>query len=139
MGYSLPLIGGLIIGLSAMVLLLANGRVAGISGLAWGALSSRPVAWWRWLFLAGLVLGAYLFHKLSGIPAPEPASNPVLLTIAAGFIVGFGVQLGSGCTSGHGVCGLGRLSPRSLVATLVFMAAGMVTVFFLRHVIGVAS
>lgn len=139
MAFSLPLMGGLMIGISAIVLLLANGRVAGISGLAWGAVSSRPLAWWRWLFLAGLVLGAYLFHTLSGIPAPEPASKPVFLTIAAGFIVGFGVQLGSGCTSGHGVCGLGRLSPRSLAATLVFMAAGMVTVFLLRHVIGVVS
>lgn len=138
MTFSTPLFGGLLIGMSAMLLLLANGRIAGISGLAWRALSDRPLALWRWMFLVGLVLGTFVYHKLSGAPTPEPASNPVALTVFAGLVVGFGVQLGSGCTSGHGVCGLGRLSKRSLVATLVFMAAGMVTVYILRHVIGMA-
>jgi uncharacterized membrane protein YedE/YeeE len=137
MAFSQPLIGGLLIGVSAAGLLLANGRIAGISGIAWGALSSRPPASWRGTFLAGLVLGAFLSHQVSGIAPPEPASSPVFLTVLAGLTVGFGVHLGSGCTSGHGVCGLGRLSKRSLVATLLFMAAGMVTVYILRHVVGV--
>lgn len=135
MGFTSPLIGGLLIGISATVLLLANGRIAGISGLTWGALTSRPPELWRWMFLAGLVLGAFVYHNVSGTPAPEPTSRPVALSVLAGLIVGFGVQLGSGCTSGHGVCGLGRLSRRSLVATLVFMGAGMVTVYITRHVI----
>lgn len=139
MAFITPLIGGLLIGMSAILLLLANGRIAGISGLTWGALTSRPLASWRWLFLAGLVLGAFLYHKISGLPAPLPSSSPTVLTILAGLIVGFGVHLGSGCTSGHGVCGLGRLSKRSLVATLVFMSAGIVTVFILRHVAGIVQ
>lgn len=134
-----PLVGGLLIGTSAVLFLLANGRIAGISGLAWGALSDRPFALWRWMFLAGLVLGAYAYHKVSGIPVPEPASNSIVLTILAGLIVGFGVHMGSGCNSGHSVCGLGRLSKRSFVATLAFMSAGIVTVFLLRHVVGVTG
>ena len=139
MVFTSPLIGGLLIGISATMLLLANGRIAGISGLTWGALSSRPLTLWRWMFLAGLVLGAFIYHNVSGAPTPEPVSRPVALPVLAGLIVGFGVQLGSGCTSGHGVCGLGRLSKRSLVATLVFMAAGMVTIYITRHLVGAAT
>jgi len=130
------LTGGLLIGSAAIFLLLANGRIAGISGLAWGAVSTRPVALWRWLFLAGLVIGAVAYHQVSGVPAPASPDESPAMAIVAGLVVGVGVHTGNGCTSGHGVCGLGRLSMRSLVATLTFMASGIGTVFIARHVIG---
>ena len=137
--FTTPLLGGLLIGTSAAIFLLATGRIAGISGIVWGAISNKTSGLWRWIFLAGLVLGTLLYHEISGTPAPAPASHSPLLITLAGLAVGFGVHLGSGCTSGHGVCGLGRLSKRSLVATLSFMAAGIITVYILRHVYGVAG
>lgn len=124
--------GGLLIGLSAAMLLLLNGRIAGISGLVAGL--ARPGG--RWLadaaFLIGLVLGPPLFALLAGHwPVMRiEAGWPVLAL--AGLLVGFGTRLGSGCTSGHGVCGLARLSPRSIVAVLVFLATGMLTVALMR-------
>jgi uncharacterized membrane protein YedE/YeeE len=124
--------GGLLIGLSAAMLLLLNGRIAGISGIVAGLV--RPGA--RRLadiaFLVGLILGPPLFAAMAGYwPAMRiEASWPVLAV--AGFLVGFGTRLGSGCTSGHGVCGLARLSPRSLVAVMVFLATGMLTVALMR-------
>jgi hypothetical protein len=131
------LVGGALIGIAASLLLLANGRIAGISGILGSAL--RPVCpdrSWRLLFLLGLPLGALLAWALGGRgPAPEmAASAPVL--VLAGLLVGLGTQLGSGCTSGHGVCGLARRSKRSLVATLTFMFTGAVTVFMVRHLLG---
>lgn len=131
------LVGGALIGLAATLLLLGIGRVAGVSGIVGGLLSRRrdDVAW-RALFACGLVLGVGLYRLL----APDApmiridASLPVL--VVGGLLVGFGTQLGSGCTSGHGVCGIARLSPRSLAATAVFMASAVATVFVARHVVG---
>ena len=131
--YLPPLAGGLLIGLSAAMLLLLNGRIAGISGLVAGL--GRPGGGRRFAdaaFLLGLVLGPPVFALLAG-HWPEmriAASLPVLAL--AGLLVGFGTRLGSGCTSGHGVCGLARLSPRSIVAVLVFLATGMLTVTAVR-------
>ena len=131
------IIGGLLIGLSATLLLLFNGRIAGICGiLAAAILPDNSERTWRWLFLAGLALGTLLWHAVSGAAVPLPTESSPWLVIAAGLIVGFGTQMANGCTSGHGVCGLGRLSARSLVATLSFMGAGAVTVYVVRHVLG---
>lgn len=133
------LIGGALIGLAATVLLLMNGRIAGVSGILNGIFKSScgDVAWRVW-FLIGLIIGGGLYIMFFP-PAFEPRSGfPLALLVIAGVLVGFGARLGSGCTSGHGVCGLARLSGRSLVATGVFLTTGMLTVFFVtRHVSGV--
>jgi uncharacterized membrane protein YedE/YeeE len=134
--YTTPLVGGLLIGLSAVALLLLLGRIAGISGIVWGAVSAQPDNAWRWLFVVGLLIGPLLYHTLSGAAVPAPSPLPWWQAILGGALVGFGTRMGSGCTSGHGVCGLGRLSPRSLVATLTFMATGILTVYIFRHVLG---
>lgn len=136
LAYTTPLLGGLLIGASATALLLLLGRIAGISGIVWGAVSAGADAGWRWLFIVGLLAGPLLFHQLSGTPYPAASSLQWWHALAAGLLVGFGVKLGSGCTSGHGVCGLGRLSARSLVATLTFMASGIITVYVVRHLVG---
>jgi uncharacterized protein len=129
--------GGLLIGLASWLLLASLGRIAGISGIASGALVPTKGALageraWRWAFVAGLVgvgaAAAALLHT------PVVAARPLPLVIIAGLLVGFGTVLGSGCTSGHGVCGLGRRSVRSLVATLTFMGAGIATVFIANYV-----
>ncbi|MGB1140863.1 MAG: YeeE/YedE family protein [Halioglobus sp.] len=138
-GFMVPLLGGVLIGTSATLLLLFNGRIAGISGIVWGALAGADARSWRWLFSVGLVLGALACHSLTGIAVPSPGAPDALLIVVAGLLVGFGTKLGSGCTSGHGVCGLGRLSVRSLVATLTFMFAGIVTVFVARHLVGIGG
>jgi uncharacterized membrane protein YedE/YeeE len=136
------LIGGALIGLAAAILWLALGRIAGISGMLGQVLgqalrgTTGSERWWRILFLAGLPLGAALAVALGWAQMPgAPAAN-LGLAIGGGLLVGFGTRLGSGCTSGHGICGLARLSPRSLVATLVFMAGGIASTFVLRHVFG---
>ena len=124
------------IGAAAGLLLLINGRVAGISGILGGALSlpSGDTAW-RIAFAVGLMTGPLLVRMLGGTVTITPqASVPVL--IVAGLLVGFGTRLGGGCTSGHGVCGVARLSPRSLVATATFIGVAMVTVFVTRHLAG---
>ena len=136
MPYQSPLIGGLLIGVSAVLMLLLLGRITGITSIVWSAFSEIRESAWRWFFLVGLVAGPVLYHALSGAPAPAPNPSPWWLAAIAGLLVGYGTRLGSGCTSGHGVCGLGRLSVRSLMATLTFMAAGIVTVYVLRHVLG---
>ena len=121
-------LGGILIGLASWLLLAGLGRIAGISGITCSALRELGgPAYWRWAFLLGLILGGALFAQW--LPAPElPARSPLLI-VAAGLLVGFGSVRGSGCTSGHGVCGLGRRSLRSLVAVLTFMSSGFITVF----------
>lgn len=127
------LLGGTLIGLAAAILVLFNGRVFGISGLlsgTWsGGVGDRG---WRWMALLGLAAAPWLY-RLAGETVPAVQAQPWIWVVVAGLLVGFGTRLGSGCTSGHGVCGLSRLSPRSLVATLTFMASGFLTVFVLRH------
>lgn len=132
----LSLAGGLIIGGAAAVLVLCNGRIAGISGILGGLLGlpRRDMAW-RVAFLAGLV-AAPLLAALLGKPAVADIQASWGEIVVAGFLVGIGTRYASGCTSGHGVCGISRGSIRSLVATLTFMAAGFLTVFVQRHLIG---
>ena len=138
-----PLIGGLLIGSASILMLLFNGKIAGISGIAFGLMNrliQRNLAAfeirWRSLFVVGLVIGAALYHGLSHVSPPVPdISLPAL--IIGGLCVGLGTRIGSGCTSGHGVVGIGRLSVRSMVATVTFMAFGIATVFVLRHLLGV--
>ena len=136
------LLGGSLIGLGATVLWLGNRRVAGISGIAAGLLSPRGWSVWRFAFLFGLLaspwlLGAFWPVAWLGLhPAPGPLrldQNDWLLLLLAGLLVGLGTRLANGCTSGHGVCGLARLSGRSLVAVLAFMVSGFATVFVMRH------
>lgn len=133
--YITPLLGGLTLGVAAMWLLLSLGRVAGISGIIWGVMVG-PDRQWRSFFAAGLVAGGFIIHTFMGIPLPEQSSTPLSLVALSGLLVGFGTRIGGGCTSGHGVCGIGRQSLRSIVATLTFMAAGVLTVFVVRHVLG---
>ena len=127
------LAGGMLIGLAAALLILFNGRIAGISGIVGGLLRPRQGdVGWRIAFLAGLVGTPLLWQLWLALPAVRiDAGAPAL--VAAGLLVGVGVRYGAGCTSGHGVCGLSRWSPRSLAATCVFMAAGFLTVYLLRH------
>ena len=128
--------GGLLIGLGAAVLLLANGRVAGVSGIAGGLLRpARGDIGWRLAFLLGLLAAPLGWLALQAMPPAQIDHTPGLLAVA-GLLVGLGTRFGSGCTSGHGVCGIARLSPRSIVATLCFVAAGFVTVYVMRHVLG---
>ena len=133
--YLLPLGGGLILGLGALWLLYSLGRIAGISGIAWGALAG-PDRDWRWLFLAGLLAGGAVTHWLFKMPLPAESTASSGLLISSGLLVGFGTRFGGGCTSGHGVCGMGRRSPRSVIATLIFMMSGMLTVYVVRHLLG---
>lgn len=137
------LIGGALIGIAAALLWLALGRIAGISGILGQAIGSLPGRGatgaeraWRLLFLLGLPLGAWAAVQFGWASLPSAPPTNLWLAVLGGLLVGFGTRLGAGCTSGHGICGLARLSPRSLVATLVFMAAGMASVFALRHLIG---
>ena len=128
--------GGILIGLAAFLFLLIQGRVAGISGILAGLLApATPDTGWRWRFIGGLGVGGALGFWLLGLPAPELSQVSWHWLLVGGLLVGFGAKLGNGCTSGHGICGIGRLSVRSIVATLLFMLAGMVTVFIMRHVL----
>jgi uncharacterized protein len=128
-------IGGVVIGLAAALLVLVNGRIAGISGIVGGMLRFQAGDFaWRLAFVAGLVLAPLICTAVAAPPTIMiDAGYPVL--IAAGLLVGIGTRFGGGCTSGHGVCGLSHLSPRSLAATVSFMAAGFLVVFVVRHVI----
>ena len=131
------LFGGALIGIATAGLLLANGRVAGISGILGGAIKGRP-GLWRWAFLAGLIaaglLGRAFSFQVGSSTGEIPASFPTLLL--AGTLVGLGTAIGGGCTSGHGVCGISNLSPRSFVATIVFITVAAATVFAVRHLGG---
>ena len=129
------LAGGILLGLASAIFILVNGRILGISGIVGGLF--RPKAGdvgWRLSFLLGLLVAPLLYTLVAGPIAPRIDAGWVTVLIA-GVLVGVGTRYGSGCTSGHGVCGLSRLSPRSLVATLAFMGAGFVTVFVMRHVL----
>ena len=127
---------GMLLGLASALFILVNGRILGVSGIVGGLL--RPVkgdAGWRLSFLAGVFVAPLLYAPVAGPILPQiDASWPTV--VIAGMLVGMGTRYGSGCTSGHGVCGLSRLSPRSLVATLAFMGAGFITVFITRHTLG---
>jgi uncharacterized membrane protein YedE/YeeE len=130
-------IGGVLIGISAATLWLANGRIAGISGIVGGFWTARTgeIAW-RIAFLTGLIAAPLIYALAAGAPPHITIAVPLPLIMIAGLLVGFGTRLGGGCTSGHGVCGLARFSRRSLVATGLFMATAIVTSFVLRHLIG---
>jgi uncharacterized membrane protein YedE/YeeE len=131
----IPLAGGVMIGVSSLLMLALLGRITGISGIFAGVINAESGIW-RWAFLAGLIGGPLLFQWQSGSAAPLPSESGWPLTIVAGLLVGFGTRYGGGCTSGHGVCGIGRLSQRSLAATAMFIGTGMVTVFVMRHLLG---
>lgn len=130
------LAGGILIGLASAWLILMNGRIAGISGILGGVFEKTPgERGWRLAFVIGLLAGPVIWGLFHTLPAIEiRASYPVL--IAAGLLVGIGTRYAAGCTSGHGVCGLSRLSPRSLAATLTFMGGGFATVYVVRHLLG---
>ena len=130
-------IGGALIGLAAVMLMLLAGRVAGISGIAAGILGIGSIdRGWRVAFIAGLIL-APVAAMLAGyaVPVPQMPASWVVV-VAAGLLVGFGARLGGGCTSGHGICGIARLSKRSIAATMIFMGTAVVTVALVRHVVG---
>lgn len=129
------LIGGMLIGLSATILLAFDGRIAGISGIVNGAIRLGRKEHWRWFFIIGMLLGG-LFYKYFFFPETtlSLSLNPWSMVLG-GLLVGFGTRMGNGCTSGHGVCGLGRLSFRSLVAVITFMTTAIVTVWFTRHLL----
>lgn len=134
------LIGGLLIGSAAVALLLVNGRIAGVSGILNGAIGGRGrEAAWRVAFLIGLVGGGGLYWHLTPHAFEPRTGFPLGWLLAGGFLVGFGTRVGSGCTSGHGVAGLGRRSLRSLVATTTFVATGVAATYVLRHVAGVSA
>ncbi len=132
--YIMPLLGGALIGLAASLMLYLNGRVTGISGIIYGATISlkKGDVSWRWFFISGMLLGGFVLKLFNpeAFGGPLPTANWTL--VVAGFLVGFGTVLGSGCTSGHGVCGVSRFSSRSLVATITFMAAGILAVVLFR-------
>ena len=129
------LAGGLLIGTSAVALLALDGRIAGVSGILGGIVAPKrgDLAWRVW-FIAGLLTGGLCVRALFAEPFRGVQSTPAAEMAFAGLLVGFGASLGGGCTSGHGVCGIGRRSPRSIAATMTFMAAGALTVFVVRHV-----
>jgi len=131
------LAGGALIGLASVWFLAADGRIAGVSTILHGIFSS-PEDYWRAAFVAGLLLAGVAW-QVAGAPVTLREGFPPGWAAAAGLLVGFGTRMGGGCTSGHGVCGLGRMAPRSFVAVLTFMATGAVTAYVTRHLLGVAS
>ncbi|EKO3565333.1 YeeE/YedE family protein [Vibrio metschnikovii] len=139
MTFSIPwysLFGGMLLGVSATLLLLLNGKVAGISGILGGLLTPKAQdTAWRWLFMIGLVAGGVFGVRLLGAEVPLQYSSSTGMLIIAGLLVGLGTRLGNGCTSGHGICGIGRLSLRSIVATGIFMLVAGITVFVRLHLL----
>lgn len=132
-------LGGSLIGLAAALLMYFNGRIAGISGMIAGAFDVKNNEnHWRLFFLGGLILAAVIFN-LFAPHAPVTYSRSTFLLIISGILVGYGTRLGSGCTSGHAVCGMARLSKRSIVATVIFMSVAILTVFITRHLLGISS
>ena len=131
----ISLVGGLMLGVATAILLLGVGRIAGISGIFSSLLKPKRVEMWQVLFIAGLIVSPLLYSLVKPLPVID-ISTSIPLLIAAGLLVGFGTRLGSGCTSGHGICGNARLSPRSMTATVTFMLFGILTVYIGRHVLG---
>ncbi|EOS8337132.1 YeeE/YedE family protein [Vibrio parahaemolyticus] len=130
------LFGGILLGISATILLLVNGKIAGISGIMNGIMSPKKGDYsWRLLFAVGMIAGGLISVLMLGVAAPSTANLSLGMVIAAGLLVGIGTRLGNGCTSGHGICGMGRLSKRSIVATCVFMAVAGLTVFVRLHLV----
>ena len=130
------LIGGLLIGLSTVLLILFNGCIAGISGIVGGVLTRKASEiGWRAVFVVGLLIGAFVYMLATGVALPVNIQASLPVTVIAGLLVGFGARLGSGCTSGHGVSGIARFSKRSIVATLVFFITAIITVFLTHHVL----
>lgn len=133
----LSLLGGTLIGLSAVLLMAFHGRIAGMTGILSGLLPPFSADWaWRAAFVAGAIMAPMLILLLTNQAIDYSSPVPTPLVIVSGLIVGVGVYFGSGCTSGHGVCGMARLSPRSIIATATFMGAAVLTVFVIRHLLG---
>ena len=131
------LVGGTLIGVSASAMLLLMGRIAGISGIVGGVVSrEKDDVLWRIAFIAGLIIGGLVLKVVAPHLLQVDIVRSAGALVAAGFMVGFGARLGNGCTSGHGVCGIGRLSPRSIVATIIFIVAGAAAVYVINHVLG---
>lgn len=131
------LAGGVLIGIAAGVLWVFNGRLAGISGIFGDALGFRlPEIGWRWMFVAGLIAGGVAMYAVEPGYFPRGVQGALPVAIVGGLLVGIGTRMGSGCTSGHGVCGIARVSPRSIAATLIFMGTGGITVFVTNHLLG---
>jgi uncharacterized membrane protein YedE/YeeE len=130
------LLGGSLIGMAAVALMALHGRIAGMTGILTGAMLPGGDRGWRLAFLAGAILAPVAILLLTGTALPLQADLPLWAIVSGGLLVGIGVTYGGGCTSGHGVCGIARLSPRSIVATVTFMATTFVTVFVIRHVLG---
>ncbi|ELB2041001.1 YeeE/YedE family protein [Vibrio parahaemolyticus] len=130
------LFGGILLGISATILLLVNGKIAGISGIMNGIMSPKKGDYsWRLLFAVGMIAGGLISILMLGVAVPSTANLSLGMVIAAGLLVGIGTRLGNGCTSGHGICGMGRLSKRSIVATCVFMAVAGLAVFVRLHLV----
>ena len=127
--YILPLLGGILIGLSASLLLLVNGRILGVTGIIANSFPIKKNGYWRFAIILGIVFGGFLFNKIFPTLFMYELENTYSLLIIAGLLVGFGTRLDSGCTSGHGVCGIPRFSKRSIIATLSFIIAGVATVY----------
>jgi len=133
------LLGGSLIGLSTVFLLWLNGRIAGISGIFHGLFTYKKNDFlWRILFLIGLILGSQIYYLFPSIQFNPRTHFPVYLLLLAGFLVGLGTKLSGGCTSGHGVCGIARLSIRSIIATGIFFIFALITVYFVRHIWGIS-
>jgi len=133
------LAGGILIGIAAAIFVLVNGRIAGVSGIIGGLLRpSLPDVGWRLAFIAGLIIAPSLYGAFVYLPTLKIDPSDATL-IAAGLLVGIGTRYGGGCTSGHGVCGISRLSPRAMVATVAFIATGMATVYVVRHLLGAGA
>jgi uncharacterized membrane protein YedE/YeeE len=131
------LLGGVLLGIAAVLYVLLHGRILGISGIVSGMLSPTPGDWhWRLSLVLGIFSAPFWALLIFNLRTDSIIDANYLAIIVAGLLVGFGSQYGSGCTSGHGICGLSRLSPRSLVATISFMFAGFATVFIIRHILG---
>lgn len=132
----MSLLGGVLIGLSAVLMMASAGRITGISGILGGLFTFAPFTnMWRLAFVVGVILSPFIFRKATGITPDYHVSSDVVILVIGGLLVGLGTVMGSGCTSGHGVCGMARLSKRSFFATAVFMISAVVTVFLVRHVL----